>query len=170
MATDRTPPLIIGVDPGGQWVGVVARQGRTLIAHKLVTRRDTDMQTWITAVLDAITHVRTKAVVHDITTGGSPGRIAVEGLNPPNPHMGITSVRGLLDTAQVLGAVVATYRQDVLVIPPDGHGSGPITAYPAPLYPKTGKGRGHDQNRHCRSAWDIAAAAAVQLRLQEASR
>lgn len=155
-------PVIIGVDPGGQCVGIVARHRDELIYHGLLTRGDRAMAGWVRAVTQGC---RDAAWAVPRQIGSTrPTVLAVEDLNPPTPHMGITSVRGLLDTAQVLGAVLHVYP-GAIVVPPGGHGSGPIAAYPDALRPKTGRGRGHDRLRHCRSGWDVAGAAAVQIRL-----
>lgn len=86
--------------------------------------------------------------------------VAAEDLSTPSPHMGTISVHGLLDTAVVLGAIAGHVN---VFVPPGGHGSHSLQAYTAELvgkHEKSGLGR----LRHCRSAWDIAAAGEALLR------
>lgn len=85
---------------------------------------------------------------------------AVEGLNHPHPRMKLVNVRGLLDTARVIGwlDVWLAPSRTVLEVPPGRHGSGPLAAYPAELVgPRERSGSG--KMRHVRSAFDVAHAA-----------
>ena len=87
---------------------------------------------------------------------GCQSLIAVEELVHPTPHMGLANVRGLLDTAQILGAVVAVGML-VVRVRPAKFGTAPLASYPAALVGErevSGKGR----LRHARAAWDIAGA------------
>jgi hypothetical protein len=81
--------------------------------------------------------------------------------------MGLTNVRGLLDTAIVVGVLLG--RHPLILVPPGKHGKGLLLAYPRPLQPENGRGRGYDRMRHCRSAWDVAGAA-MTMRKWEAAR
>jgi len=72
----------------------------------------------------------------------------------------------------VLGAVLNEVPlhdavERLVVVPPGRNGSGPMAAYPAKLRPKAGKGRGRDNLRHERSAWDVAGAARMIVRIRE---
>lgn len=150
---------VLGIDPGGAATGLALRQGNRLLAHATVQREPAQTLTaYLSLVIQSITWYRNQA--NNVT-------LAVEGLNTPTPHMGVTSVRGLLDTASVLGAVLATWPTTT-VVPPGGHGSAPLIAYPAELRPSRGQGRGRDALRHERSAYDVAGAAHTLHRIQEA--
>lgn len=92
-----------------------------------------------------------------------PALVAVEDLNEPTPHLGLTNVGGLIGAAMVLGAVVFAYPAAVIV-PPGGHGAAPLATYPSRLVgPRELKGTG--KLRHLRSAWDVSGAAPVVMRL-----
>lgn len=160
----------VGVDPGGAFTGIVLRDRDRLLAHQVLergrdnTRRDPgeSMASWLDRVV---------TMVHRFMYGDLERRhpVAVEGLNDPSPHVRITAVRGLIDTAHVIGAVL-TVESDAVVVPPAGHGSGPLAAYPPELRPTRGQGRGRDKLKHCRSAWDCALAAHRQQRIETAAK
>lgn len=161
-----TPSLIIGVDPGGRESGIVARCAGALTFHRLHVRTSAwDLPTAadLREVTDAVREVRAHA--WDRIGGQVDTAFAVEGLNHPNPHVGIANVLGTLGTAMVLGAVLTCWP-DAIVVPPGQHGAGPLLAYPEVLRPTRGRGRGHDRLRHCRSAYNVAGAAVQLLRMQ----
>lgn len=142
---------VVGVDPGGQTTGIVRRTGDRLDHYDLVIRGDSPMADYLQRVLIAVARAATDRTPKPL--------LAVEDLTHPNPHLGVANVAGLLDTAQVLGAVTARWPNRRLVAP-GGHGSHLLAAYPAELVgarERSGGGR----LRHCRSAWDIAGAAAA---------
>lgn len=152
-------PGIIAVDPGGTESGIVLRRGDELVYH--ATIKESDPLEHIRRLLWGLD----QAYQHDPTAD-----FAVEDVTQPNPHMGLTNVKGLIGTARTLGAVLAWGADaDVILVPPGGNGSGPLTAYPPALRPTRGLGRGKDGLRHCRSAWDVAGAAETLLRLRGAS-
>lgn len=148
---------VIGVDPGGSTTGLVVRKGRDCIDHQLVERGD-DFGGYLREVLSAID-------AFDWEFGCD--LICVEGLNPPNPHLGMTNVGWLMDTAQVLGAVRARWP-DCVVVPPARHGKTPdlpqphLDAYMADRYPanligsRERGGKYGGKLRHARSAFDVA--------------
>lgn len=149
--------FVIGVDPGGKSTGIVVRRGKNLLRAVLLQRDMPSVFEWAeeccTAVEDLLAEVRRAARDDDVV-------VAAEDLSTPSPHMGTISVRGLLDTAVVLGAIAGHVN---VFVPPSRHGSHSLQAYPAELvgkHEKSGLGR----LRHCRSAWDIAAAGEALLR------
>lgn len=148
---------MVGVDPGGRWTGVVARDGNRLLYAATVTR-SASMSEHI-AEVDA-TIIRALAAVHryQLLAGKTVERpvVAVEGLNPPTPHLGMTSVAGLIETAQVLGGVLHAQPRAVIVAP-GGHGSAPLSCYPPALVGER-EVVGTGKSRHMRSAWDVAGA------------
>lgn len=158
---------IVAVDPGGRATGIVVRHRDRLHHSKLIVRGDPAMSFdfYLQAVIDAVTKARDVArintVVVPVEARYSSIPLAVEDLTDPNPHMGLTSLRGLIDTAQVIGAIAGQWI--IIRIPPGGHGSGPLAAYPKALIGEREK-RGAGQYRHLRSAWDIAATARTLTR------
>lgn len=158
---------IIGVDPGGKHTGIVVRTPAGLHRWSLITRT-TPIDWYLGEVVDAVTEARDFARNLILADGPADLRtpvLAVEDLNDPTPQMGITSVRGLLDTAQVLGALAGHWV--ITRVPPGGHGSGVLAAYP-PALRGDGETRGRGKLKHCRSAWDLAATARTLIR-REAS-
>jgi hypothetical protein len=155
---------VIGVDPGAKETGIVTRRGDELLARAVIARQAGEFTAYLADVLEA---VRVQFASHL----GSAGRLAVEDKLAPNPHLGMTNPGPVIQAAKVHGAVLG--RFDFLhpeVVRPGKHGSGPLAAYPPALRPTRGSGRGYDVLRHCRSAWDIAAAAQAAIRMRERAR
>lgn len=139
----------VAVDPGARTTGIIARHNRQPVAAELVRRTsegglpDADYLTEvIEAMLDVIGH---QAKLY---------RVCVEGINRPSGHMRLVDPLPLVGTGMVLGAVLAAFP-DALVVPPGGHGSGPLSAYPPELVGPN-ESRGSGKRRHLRSAWDIS--------------
>lgn len=166
--TVTRPPIVLGADPGGSSVGLVVRAGNDLLGAQLVERsRSDELAGWCR---------RATAAAFDLTVAHGPlGLVAVEDLVDPVPHMGVTSVRGLIDTAAVLGALLEWATADgddmAVLVPPGGHGNADkgmgrrvlLAAYPPQLVgDRESKGTG--RLVHVRAAWDIAAAGARQRR------
>lgn len=162
----RATPVVIGVDPGGATTGVVARQGRELLAAVSVSSAD---QPRLAAYLEEVL-----VAVEGLKATHAGDVIAVEDTLPPNPHLGISNPAGIIAAAQVLGAVLAMFP-DAIIVRPGGHGAPASSRlelearYPAELIgARETKGTG--ALRHVRSAWDVAGAATWQLRTEEALR
>lgn len=154
--------IVVGIDPGGAATGIVTRDRDHPVDARLVLRLDDDdNRTYLSRVLAQLA-----LGLHDAEL------VAVEGVNPPTPQMGTTSVKGLLDTARILGAIEGWAWTELawdrlVVVPPGGHGSAPLRTYPPHLIgPRETKGTG--VRRHLRSAWDVAGAARTQQRLNAA--
>jgi hypothetical protein len=145
--------IVLGVDPGGRTTGLCLCDGREVLGWQLVKRGTQPFDTYLMNVLGRISGLALSGQA-----------IAVEDLVDPNPHLGITAVRGLLDTAQVIGAIRATL--DVTMIRPGGHGSNILRSYPPELVgPREGPS-GKGKMRHVRSAFDIAQAYAMTARME----
>jgi hypothetical protein len=143
---------VVGIDPGGRWTGVVARRFDAVVWAAVITREG-DMASYLTEIKAAVGDaIATHLLAVDVT-------VAVEGLVKPTPHMGVISLTGLLDTAVVLGAVMAWWPSAVIV-PPGDNGAGPLTAYPARLVGAR-EVKGEGIARHARSAWDVAGRAVL---------
>lgn len=166
--------LIVGIDPGHDETGVVARMGDHLAGAWLVTR-DTSVGAEMPTVADLAevndTIDEAAGRLLEVANGLGSVLVAVEGLVAPRAFMTpdgkrrLMSPRGLMGTAMVLGAILSQFPAAVLIEP--GHnGDGPLTAYPEALRPTRGLGKGYDSFRHLRSAWDIAGGARLAARVR----
>jgi hypothetical protein len=151
-------PAIIGVDPGANETGIVMRQGDDLWGHYVVVRKGS----W-SSYFDNIHHL-VMSLWSDQTRFRIQPHVAVEDVDPPNPHLGTINPNGLIGTAKVWGSIISSFP-DTIEVPTGRNGSGPFSAYPEALRPTRGKGAGKDKLRHARSAWDVAGAAATILKV-----
>lgn len=183
MANRHRPDYVLGIDPGGSATGLCLRNGEgELLAHSVLTRRrNSPITDHIRLILEAVDDLvePDTAYVYRMSQAepvarlpliGRPNTedpdvnrgtlvIAAEDIVDPNPHLGITALRGLLDTALVLGGILGRWPDTVLVRP-GRHGSQPLPAYPPQLAgPRESIGTGI--LRHARSAYDIAGAAGM---------
>ncbi len=175
------PRVALGVDPGGDSTGFAVRAGDRVLAHAVVARDGDETGprglgigpprpgSYLSDVAETLAEL---AAEHD------PDVVGIEGLVKPNPHANrrngssIIDVRPLLATALVLGHLAARCPAAVWV-PPGGHGSLLLAAYPAELITpgerRHGLNRAAPQNtplRHARSAYDVAGAASLLARLR----
>ncbi len=158
--------FIVAVDPGGSHTGIVVRSDTLLHWHALVDRNrlHQNIDPYLHAVCDTIAQARDVARNLALTSGGQMV-VAVEDIVDPTPQMGTIAVRGVIDTAQILGGVAAKWA--VTRVPPAGHGLNPLHVYPIELStPVEVKGTG--RLRHCRAAWDIAYHANTLLTVEAA--
>lgn len=155
-----TPTPVVGVDPGGRQTGVVARCGPQPLFACIVTRADPENVPTAAYVAEV-----TGAVADALDAIGGQALVAVEGVVHPTGHVRMVNVTGLLGAAVVLGGVLAAFPAAV-VVPPGGHGAGPLGAYPDDLCgPRESKGTG--RHRHVRSAYDVAAAGVLLAQLDK---
>lgn len=155
------PRHCVGVDPGGKHTGIciVRLQGRWIADEPvagwdIVTRKDDE------PVAEYAERAHHRMVVMLWEAAGARGGsyfFAIEGLNPPTAHMGMTNVKGLLDTARVLGYLECALPRVVLV-PPANHGGDLLLAYPKELVAQNER-KGTGKRRHARSAYDVALSA-----------
>lgn len=140
--------LVVGVDPGGKWTGIVAMSDRALVGACVVTRSDgQSLKSYILEVLEAVgDHVTDGAVV------------GAEGIEAPKPYIDgklrFTNPLPIMETSAVFGAVLGRWPE-VYVVPPGGNGSAPRNAYPAALWGAS-EPKGTGILRHARSAHDVA--------------
>jgi len=154
-------PAIVGVDPGGQTSGFAVRIGDQCVAAALV-ENTTGRDGYLDELAEQLDRYWTFCGDLD-----GPRYVAVEDVRHPSPHLGTINVAGLLETAVGLGAVLAwcrTWQAPVVTVPPGGHGTAPLTAYPRRLVGEHELGEyGKGRMKHARSAWDIAGAARTLL-------
>jgi hypothetical protein len=163
---------VVGVDPGERETGLVRREGRTLHAHTVVTNPSPATSGMKTAVISPAYVATVLTTIDEMVLGafartGKQPVVAVESLTAPHGKTGLVSVRPLISTGVLLGAILAHLGHhrpiiaDIVLVPPGGHGSLPLAAYPRELVASRealgGMLRvGGGKLRHARSAWDIA--------------
>lgn len=153
-AATSSSPIVLGIDPGGKTTGMVLRHGRAVLAALLVTNSDAPVLSdeYLAEVLGGARDLREQGWLAGLPL------VAVEDVVHPNPHLGLANLDGLLQTAQVIGALRCAFS--VVLVRPGGHGSAPLSTYPPELVgPHEPKGTG--KLRHARSAWDVAGAARI---------
>jgi hypothetical protein len=155
------PMNVVAIDPGGVETGIVVVQGRKLIAHKTVVGK----------LLDPHYPGKVIAAV-ELAREALPGiAIAMEDTTAPSAYIDgklkPVNLDGLRALERVVGAVLGRFS-GVLLVEPASHGQGPLSAYPEPLRPARGAGKGQDGLRHVRAAWDVAKAAPMVAKIQAA--
>lgn len=153
--------IVIGVDPGGRWTGLVVRDlalagHDQLVALQVYERprgagRAVPGADYLTAVLEWIASWFVDGAMVAIEEATAPTGFRDGERAPITPG-------SLIGLGAVYGAVVGRYPNTV-VVPPGGLGQGPLRAYPPALVGSretTGSG---GRLRHARSAWDVAGAA-----------
>lgn len=146
----------MGVDPGGRHTGVVVRDGPRLLLHHVIASTD---------VHHVLGELHVIAAAHNVHV------VAVEGVTAPtgfkHGKREPINLAGLIGTATMFGAIVATWP-DAVVVPPGGNGSGPRGAYPPELFgPREGPAA-TGRLRHARSAFDVAGLAHRFATVEEA--
>lgn len=180
--------LVVAVDPGPSYTGVVARQGDELVAWMVAVRADRQ----VTEPL--VDHAeRTHSVICEVGDEAE-GLLnvdidvfAVEDYNPPTPHVGYVDPLQVSETAWLTGFCYGSCRElarwvgprrRAVLVPPNRHGRSLLGAYPEELTTE-GERRGNWRWRaagrntlesHARSAWDVAGAAPAQLRIAEVDK
>jgi hypothetical protein len=179
----------IGVDPGARETGLAVVAGpdvpgmERLLHHEVIAREpDQSVREYALTVLRQLDRARWAhaAIVADPPLVGAAEEnglgeavlppVAVEGVLPPNPHLGMVAVGCQQDTAVVLGAVLG-YDRDAVVVRPGRHGRQLLVSYPPVLRGPRERGPyGSTSNplRHCRSALDVARQGPRTRRLQQA--
>lgn len=157
--------VIIGVDPGGAATGIVMRRGQHLDQRRTVERPGGLPRG--AALVDDYYLAAIAAELLDLYEADHVDGLAVEGLNTPSPHLGMTNPGSIIAAGIVLGYVISwcVGRLDYVVVAPAGNGASPFPqAYPAELLDRGGRVAPKGQRRHERSAWDVAGAGALLLR------
>lgn len=153
--------IVLGIDPGGRWTGLAARQGDVPLWASLVTRMEQGPIPGPKYLGEVIDEVEMALDALGQLEQGGDVILAIEAMVEPKGYR-ITSPAGLIGPAMVLGALLG-YFDSPLLVPPARHGQGPQQAYPPSFWgaqEKAGTGR----FRHIRSAWDIASAGLVLAR------
>jgi hypothetical protein len=176
----RKPPAdppreVVGVDPGERETGVVTRDGHSAVAVAVVTGAKVERSGPKSLVVDhgyiaAVLAEIGEQISGSISRHGTMPLLAVESLTAPlGGKLAHVTIRPLLGASAVLGAVLGRFVHafphiSAVLVPPGGHGSLPLGAYPENLRgDREGSGSllavGTGRLRHARSAFDIAASA-----------
>lgn len=149
---------IVGVDPGGRYVGVVRRNGDGVSAACVLTRTtgdDLPDQAFIHEVLDEIA-----VQLEDADAVAIEWLTMPRGHNPEGDQTYIT-VYGIVGTGMIIGAVLARWP-DAIIVPAGGNGDLPEQAYPEPIRKRVRIG---GPSTHARSAYDVARRGDLLLRI-----
>lgn len=145
--------IVLGVDPGGT-TGLVMRNGDELLWHATAHGWE-----------DALKCLQAAPLWPEAQ------RVAIEEVVAPrgfaNGQRAPINPGSLIPTAMAAGACAAwawVGPVGVVWVPPGHNGQGALSAYPEPLRPTRGQGKGSDSLRHCRSAWDVAGTAAMMVK------
>lgn len=158
--------VVIGVDPGSRYTGLVVRLGNDVVDHAVLesthdqgNRRAIPPMTYVREVIawvDALkAHV--ESFGHDVAVG-------CEGVKAPNMyHDGekapLTDPATHMGVAMVFSGVMVAFP-DAIEVRPGGHGENLLRSYPAELIgPREKRAFGSGILGHARSAWDIAGVA-----------
>lgn len=164
--------VVIGVDPGSRYTGLVIRLGDQVVNHAVLDSGEKrkralppaaymiDVTEWMLAA-----HAHVVGLGHEVV-------VAVEGLVPPSMFMGargnkapLTDPATHMGLSMVFGGVIRAFPAAVEVRP-GAHGSNPLQTYPSELVGIREKGLfGSGILGHARSAWDVAGMAVRALRV-----
>jgi len=173
---------VVGVDPGGKHLGLVLRNGATLVKARVLVRDGaasdhTALQPWVeatnTAVLEYVSFAAHMIDAPSVWEALDTDQVllAVEGVVAPT---GFSKGRRapidpstLLALGAAFGGILAAFPQ-ALIVRPGHNGDGPDLAYPEGI--RSGvRGLG-GPTKHARSAWDVAAHAEVLAGIRRAER
>ena len=151
-AKSQVDDLIIGIDPGMNYTGIVGLRGEKLVIVTLMERTPKSMpqQAYIDETLEYLTELQTRFP-------GLAPNFAVEAANAPNPYLGLINPNPILQTAKLAAAIHARFPEAISV-EPGGNGSADPYSYPKLTQPRRKGGKGKDKYCHLRSAYDIALA------------
>jgi hypothetical protein len=162
-----TIPAVIGIDPGGAATGIAVITSGDELAWSTTVRRERYARISAEEPISHYARKVTQAIIREAPVDAAT-LWAIEEVHAPNPHLGLTNPQGAIDTAVVFGALIAHTLPGLLAIVETGrHGRAPMTAYPPSLRPTRGQGKGKDNLRHCRSAYDIAIVGIRQWRTEK---
>ncbi len=156
-------PLVVGVDPGSRWTGLVARRGDELLDHAVLEHPGGGAAMvsaeYLVVVVGWIGHW-----VDDMEAD----LVGIEEASPPSGRRRDGVIEpiapgSLIGLGMVIGAVLS-YYPDALVVPQSG--AAPLSTYPKALVgPRERTGTG-GKLRHARSAWTVAFGAASMARMK----
>lgn len=149
--------IVVGVDPGGRYTGVVTTESDSVLSACVLTRTTGGSlpdDRYINEVLDEIT-----AQIEQAEIVALEGIVEPHGRNPRGEKM-VMSAAGLIGTGIIYGAVLARWSR-AIIVPPGGNGSLPDYAYPPEIRRRERLGGPTD---HARSAYDVARAGEVIYR------
>lgn len=150
---------IVGVDPGGRYVGVVTCRGKDVTAGAVLTRTTGGELPDAEFVLEVLTEIEAQVERAGADT------IALEWLTmprgrDPEGNKTIMNIAGIVGTGIIIGAVLARWPHAVIIKAGD-NGGLPDFAYPEAIRKRVRLGGPTD---HARSAYDVAQAGTLFMR------
>lgn len=163
MATGKS--TVMGIDPGARYTGIIVRDNDEPIYSGIFVRpADMTSTNW------ALESVRLAIEVYEEY---QPTHIALEGISDPKGfykgQQAAINPKDIIRTGVVLGALVATWPE-AIIVDPGGNGDRHESFYPDALNgrrPKTlaGSNKGANTRKHEKSAYDVAGKAMRELGL-----
>lgn len=156
--------IMLGVDPGSKYVGVVVYDAAasspdgSLLASDVLVRQGSGVELPDTAWLrTVVAGVKATCVRADVDPDTVPK--AIEGLAHYAPTARGRNQLALYGTAAVMGALMVRWSGWLIVAPggPHANGSAADWTYPSAIRPTAGTSGRSDRARHARSAYDVAA-------------
>lgn len=156
---------VMGIDPGARYTGIIVRDNDEPIYSGIFVRpADMTSTNW------ALESVRLAVEVYEEY---KPTHIALEGISDPKGfykgQQAAINPKDIIRTGVVLGALVATWPE-AIIVDPGGNGDRHESFYPDALNgrrPKTlaGSNKGANTRKHEKSAYDVAGKAMRELGL-----
>lgn len=156
---------VMGIDPGARYTGIIVRDNDEPIYSGIFVRpADMSSTDW------ALESVRLSLEVYKEY---SPTHVALEGISDPKGfykgQQAAINPKDIIRTGVVLGALVATWPQ-AIIVDPGGNGDRHESFYPDALNgrrPKdlAGSNKGANTRKHEKSAYDVAGKAMRELGL-----
>lgn len=156
---------VLGIDPGARYTGIIVRDNDEPIYSAIFVRPvDMGSTDW------ALESVRLSLEVYETY---QPTHVALEGISDPKGfykgQQAAINPKDIIRTGVVLGALVATWPE-AIIVDPGGNGDRHESFYPDALNgrrPKTlaGSNKGANTRKHEKSAYDVAGKAMRQLGL-----
>lgn len=130
LSKERTGKIVIGIDPGARYTGVVIRDG-DVVLHSSTLVRPKDLESGTDWALSVV--VQVQEILKEFPTMIP---VAIEGISDPKGFQhgkkAAINPKDIIRAGIVLGALVAIYPTAV-IIPPGGNGSQHYSHYPAEL-------------------------------------
>lgn len=156
-----TGNVVLGIDPGARYTGVVLRDNDTVLFSSILVRpKEMEPLPWAVSVVEQI-----KEIHHAFPNA----KVAIEGISDPKGFnrgkRAAINPRDIMRAAAVAGGCAVAFV-DSVIIPPGGNGSQDISQYPDCLIgrrPKDlpGSNKGAGTRSHEQSAFDVAGKAAL---------
>lgn len=159
--------IVIGVDPGAAETGIAVINDaeldvrRCLLAHLTITRTDKVVDPYGDIRVNRVYLHEVNAAILDALRQFDATVMAYEGLKKPggfkHGRKDLINPASLAAIGYVIGSITGrAWPVELVKVAPGGNGSNLVwNLYPEPIRMKAG-GKGTDNKRHMRSAFDVA--------------